>query len=96
MNTQSLLGLGGFMVATISAIVVPLFIVFFRMGRSAADLEAQGKEIEALKTRTEKHGHDLAGIASLRDLLDEVRADVKILLTKPARAQGPRDKEPST
>lgn len=44
-------------------------------------LNQHGEDIKTLKTETKAHAGDLAGIAALRELVDEVRQDVKSLLT---------------
>jgi hypothetical protein len=90
MNVQAILGLCSVVLALISVIVIPLFVVFFRMGKSASTLERHGTDIETLRVKTDTHAGDLAGIGALRELVDEVRHDVKSLLTG-RRGRGPAE-----
>lgn len=85
MTTHDWLAACSLALAVISVIVIPLFVLFFRIGRSSAVVDQHGVDIKSLKEKTDTHGNDLsglmAGFTALRDLADEIRKDVKSLLT---------------
>ena len=82
MNAQAWIALVGFCVVVAGLLV--------NAGMAFQKLNQHGKDIETLKSKTDSHASDLAGIAAIRDLLDEVRQDVKSLLTG-RRGRGPTD-----
>ena len=94
MSAQIILGLCSVVLAIISVIVIPLFVVFFRMGKSASILERHGEDIDSLKAKSDSHANDLSGLLAvlgpLKDKLDEMSQDVKSLLTG-RLGRGPTD-----
>ena len=94
MDAQILINICSVVLALIATVVMPLFVVFYRMGKSASMLERHSTDIDALKAKSDAHSNDLSGLLAvlgpLKDKLDEMSQDVKSLLSG-RRSRGTAD-----
>lgn len=71
----------------LAALALAVGGLLFNAGAQWQKLQTHADEISALKLKTDDLSHEASGIATLRALLEEVRQDVKALMTgrmKPA------------
>ena len=72
MNAQAWIALG--------VLVLAIAGLLFNAGKHAQKLETHERDIDTLKTKTDALGQETSGITILRELLEEVRQDVKGLI----------------